>query len=102
MTFLNASRLAAESYGAVLADRALGPADAGRVDEHADRAHRLGHLDGVDDVVGLGDVDLAERAADLVGERLALVLLQVGDDDLGARARRAGGPSPRRCPMPHP
>ena len=45
---------------------------------------------------------LAERAADLVGQRRALVLLQVGDDDLGALARPAAGPPPRRSPMPHP
>ena len=34
--------------------------------------------------VGVGDVDLREDAADLVGEGLALVLLEVGDDDLRA------------------
>ncbi len=76
---------------AVLADRALRPADAGGVDEHTERAHRLRHLDGIDDVVGAGDVDLAERAADLVGEFVALVLLQVGDDDLGPTGRQHAG-----------
>jgi hypothetical protein len=63
---------------------ALRPADAGRVHQDAERAHALGHLDRVDDVVGAGDIDLAERAADLVGEGTALLLLQVGDHDLGA------------------
>ena len=102
MTRLKRVEVGRRLVGAVLADRALRPADAGRVDEHAHRAHRLGHLDGVDDVVGLGDVDLGERPADLVGERLALVLLQVGDDDLRAprrqqpRRRRADPRSPTR------
>ena len=69
--------------GAVLADGALCPTDAGRVDQHANRPHALGHLHRVDDVVGVGDVDLAVRAADLVGQRRPLLLLQVGHDDLG-------------------
>ncbi len=60
---------------AVTADRALRPADAGGVDEHPHRAHRLRHLDGVDEVVGVGDVDLGERTADLVGECVARLLV---------------------------
>ena len=102
MTCLKRVEVGGRLVGAVLADRALGPADAGRVDEHAHRAHRLGHLDGVDDVVGVRDVDLGERAADLVGELLALVLLQVGDDDLGARAassRADAAPIPEAPPV---
>ncbi len=69
---------------AVLADRPLRPADSGRVHEDAHRTHALCHLGRVDDVVGVGDVDLAIRPTDLVGEGLALLLLEVRDQDLGA------------------
>ena len=45
-----------------------------------------------DDLVGVGDVGVDERAADLLGDRLALVVLHVGDDDLGATlGEQAGG-----------
>ena len=36
------------------------------------------------DLRGVGDVDLREGAADLVGEGLAALLLEVRDDDLRA------------------
>ena len=47
MTRLNAVEVGRRLVLAVLADGALGPADAGRVHEHAHRTDRLGHLDGV-------------------------------------------------------
>ena len=84
MTFLNTSRSWAEAYCAVLADGAGGPADAGRVDEGPQRAHLLGRLDGGDDLVGVGHVGVGEDAADVRGDGLALLVLHVGDDDLGA------------------
>ena len=65
--------------GAVAADRALGPADAGRVDQQPQRAELLGLLDGGHDLLGAGDVDRREDAADLRGELLALVGVEVGD-----------------------
>ena len=85
--------------GAALADGALRPADAGRVHQNPQWPHALGHLDGIDDVIGVGDVDLAERTADLAGELVALVFLQVGDDHLrtpGGEEAGRGGPDPRR------
>ena len=84
---------------AVAADRALGPADAGRVDHRAQRRDLGGGVDGGGDLVGVGDVDRGEDAADLGGERLALVGLQVGDDDdgtLAASRRATAAPMPRR------
>ena len=54
-----------------------------RVDQRAQRAEVRGGLDRVDDLVGLGDVDGDEDAADLLGECFALVGLEVGYDDPG-------------------
>ena len=72
--------------GAVAADGARGRADAGGVDQHPQRRELGGGVDGGRDLRGVGDVDVGEHAAHLVGERLALLVLHVGDHD-----RRAGG-----------
>ena len=47
-------------------------------------AELAGHLDGGLDLLGVGDVDLGERPADVGCESPTLVGLDVGDDDLGA------------------
>ena len=68
----------------------------------ADRRDLGGGLDRGADLLGVGDVDLGEHALDLLGERLALVGLQVGHHhggtaggeltgDGGADARCAAG-----------
>ena len=87
MTLVKAPRSCADSTVAVAADGALGPADAGGVDDGAERRDLGGGLDRGADLLGVGDVDLGEDALDLLGERLALVGLQVGDHDGGT----AGG-----------
>ena len=79
---------------AVFADGALRPADASRVHECANRAHRCGHLNGVDDVLSVGHVNFAEGSTNFFGEGFTFVGLQVGDDDfgtfLGEHASRGG------------
>src|ERR687897_1282844 len=82
---------------AVLADGARGPAEPGRGDERPQRAELLCRFHRGDDLLGVGDVAGREHAVDLLGERLALVLLAVegGGDDPGAPARGGawgGGP----------
>ena len=67
--------------GAVAADGARGRADAGGVDHDPQLAQLAGLVDGGRDLGGVGDVDVGERATDLVGQRLALVVLHVGDHD---------------------
>ena len=94
ITFLKASRLAADSYAPSLPTVRCAQPMPAELTSTRQRAHRFRHLDRVDDVVGDGDVDLAERAADLVRQRRSLVLLEVGDDDL--RAFGGQGPSGRR------
>ena len=69
---------------AVAADGALGRADAGGVDQDPEVAELGGLVDRGLDLRGVGDVDLREGAADLVGERPAALLLEVRDDDLRA------------------
>jgi hypothetical protein len=69
---------------AVLTDGPLGPADAGGVDQCSQRAEVRCGLDRVDDLVGLGDVDGDEYAADFVGEGFSLVGLKIGYDDPGS------------------
>src|SRR5690606_28831526 len=86
---------------AVLADGAGGPAEPGRRHQRPQRPHLPGGLDGGDDLVGVGDVGGCEDAADLLRERLALLLLalEVGADDLGAPAGErldGGGAQPGR------
>ena len=77
---------------AVAADGALRPADAGGVDDRAQRRDLGGRVDGGLDLVGVGHVDLGEDAADLLGEGFALVGLQVGDhDDRALGGELAGG-----------
>ena len=76
---------------AVPADRALRPADAGGVDEDPQRPELGGPVDRGGDLGGVGDVDGDELAADLGGQRLALVGLQVGDDHPGAPLGEAAG-----------
>jgi hypothetical protein len=69
----------------VAADGARGPADAGAVDDHPKRSTSVdGGLYGGRDLGLIGDVGLDEDATDLVGKSLALVLVEIGDDYLGA------------------
>src|SRR5262249_40312840 len=71
--------------GAVAVDGPLGPADAGAVDDHAQRGAGVdGGLYGGGDLLLVGDVGLDEHPAHFVGQGLALVLVQVGDDHLRA------------------
>jgi hypothetical protein len=65
----------------VAADGPLRPADARGVDHRAERGDLGGGVDGGRDLVGVGHVDEGEDALDLLGERLALVGLEVGDHD---------------------
>ena len=91
MTFLKASRSCAESNSpsrpmvrcaqpmpAELTSTRSGPSSSACVDRGLD-------------LLGVGDVDADERAADLLGEGLALLGLEVGDDDLGARGGELAG-----------
>jgi hypothetical protein len=73
----------------VAADGADRAADAGGVHAGPQRRDRRRLLDGGGDLLGPRDVDLGEDALDLLGERLALVGLEVGDDD--GRAARGEG-----------
>ena len=91
ITFENAPRSCGGVELAVPADGALRPADAGGVHQDPQRAELDGLRDRRLDLLGVGDVDRDERAADLLGERLALVGLEVGDDDLRARGGELAG-----------
>ena len=84
----------------VLADGALGPSHAGGVDQRAKRTEIHRGVDRIDDLLGVGDVDLDEHAADLTRELLAAFDLHVGDDDLGAEIGQLtrGGGTDARCP----
>src|SRR5680860_314877 len=76
---------------AVATDRALRPADAGRVDQNAHGPELLGLPDGSLDLFGLRDVDRREAAADLVREGLALLGIEVRDEDFLALRRKLTG-----------
>jgi hypothetical protein len=78
---------------AVLADGAGGPAEAGAGDEALERAHLLGRLHGGDHLVGVGHVAGHEDAPELLGQRVALLLLavQVGQHHVGAALGEDGG-----------
>ena len=100
MTLVKALEVVGRLDGPVAADGALGPADAGGVDDRADRRDVGGGLDRGADLLGVGHVDLGEHALDLLGERLALVGLQVGHHDGGAAGGELagdGGADARRC-----
>jgi hypothetical protein len=97
-----------ELVGAALADRPLGPADARAVHRDAQLARQLGGgVDGGLDLVGLRHVGLDEldAGAQLGGQRVALLGVDVGDGDLGAlgvqaprgRLTQPGGAADDQC-----
>ena len=94
MTFFVEVQVVGRGELAVLADGALCPADAGGVHDRAQRAELGGGVDGGLNLAGVGDVDGNELAADLSGDLLAVLSLQIRDDDLGALLGEATG---RRC-----
>src|SRR6185312_7786128 len=84
-----------------------GPAQARAVDEDPQRTQLRGGLDRGAHLLLVGDVGLDVHPADLAGDLLALVVLQVEHDDLAAalgeqprrrlaQARRASGHDGRR------
>ena len=77
--------------GAVAAHRAGGGADARGVHQDAQVAELAGAVDGGGDLGGVGDVDVGEGAAELVGQRLTLVVLHVGDEHLRPGRRELPG-----------
>ena len=66
----------------VAPDGALRPPDAGRVDEIAQWSELDGGRDGLLVLVGLGHVDRDEHTADVLGEGLALLGVEVRHDNL--------------------
>ena len=86
ITFLYSVEVVRRVVAAVAADGARGRADAGGVHQHPQRRELARGVDGGRDLGRVGDVDVGERAAQLVGQGLALVVLHVGDHD-----RRPGG-----------
>src|SRR3546814_3996403 len=72
-------------------DRPLCPADACRVDHGAQGGQLDGLVHRVLVLLVVGYIDADEDPADLLGQRLALLGVQVGDDDLGALGRQLAG-----------
>jgi hypothetical protein len=60
--------------------------DAGTVDEHPERAHVDGRVDGHLNLVGLRDVGMHIRSTDLGGNSVAQLVVEIEDHD-----RRAVG-----------
>ncbi len=74
---------------AVATDRPGRHADSGGGDHAPERAHLEGGVAGLNDLLGVGDVALDKGAADVPGD--VTIILEVGDDDLGAASGQESG-----------